>query len=90
MIGQSQLKPHQSHLQATYKPSAWEGVGTYKPPTCDLQATLMRPPSHLQCDPKTTRKGRQKAEGRMKKPGLQQLCVALLVTTIHRALDTGG
>jgi hypothetical protein len=41
-------KATQSHIQATYKPSAWEGIGTPKPPYCDLKATYMRPSSHSQ------------------------------------------
>src|ERR1017187_4263519 len=45
-------KAHQSHLRATYKPSNWEGIGTLKPPSCDPQATFMRPPSHLHATPK--------------------------------------
>ncbi len=36
-------KATQSHLKATYKPSGWEGIATHKPPTCDPQATFMRP-----------------------------------------------
>ena len=39
-------KAAQSHLQATRKPSAWEGIATLKPPLCDPHATFMRPASH--------------------------------------------
>ena len=37
----------QSHPQAIYKPSTWEGVATDKPPSCDLHATPEPPSSHL-------------------------------------------
>jgi hypothetical protein len=41
-----------SHPQATYKPTAWEGIATHKPPTSHPHATLMRP----SCDPHATHK----------------------------------
>jgi hypothetical protein len=35
----------QSHIKATPKPVDSQPIGTPKPPSCDLHATLMRPQS---------------------------------------------
>jgi hypothetical protein len=49
----------QSHLQATCKPSAWEGIATLMRPSCDLHAILKPPSSHPQATPM-----RPRGEGR--------------------------
>ena len=45
-------KATQSHLQATFKPTAWEGIATHMRPTCDPKATLKPPTCDLKATPK--------------------------------------
>ena len=63
--GQSHPKPHQSHPQATCKPSTWERIATHKPPACDPQAT----PKPLQSHPKTRTKPLSWTTGLLREAG---------------------